>query len=134
MPPQPSPKHMVRSATAIHHKPSTDFCLRVSIAWDSLRLSTWEIQNKYKTKARMNACIYKQMDLVAGILSPSSNPHRCGLNRFSRKVKRTEGERKDSSKALLDVRPWRNWGTRKLLELHQHHTAYACGKLASIIR
>lgn len=29
---------------------------------------------------------------------------------------------------------WRNWGTRNLLELHQHHTAYACGKLASIIR
>lgn len=37
-------------------------------------------------------------------MSPSSNPNRHGLNRISRKFKKPEGERKDSSKALLDVR------------------------------
>lgn len=44
--------------------------------------------------------VNKEEDTV----SPSSNPNRHGLNRISRKFKKTEGERKDSCKALLNVR------------------------------
>lgn len=53
----------------------------------SILISSWSTVNK-------------EEDTV----SLSSNPHRHGLNRISRKLKKTEGERKDSSKSLLDVR------------------------------